>query len=61
MAASMSEARRLIQQGAVRVDGQRVADAQCTLAPAEKELLIQVGPRRIQSIIFFRKNPNKRG
>jgi tyrosyl-tRNA synthetase len=55
MTGSLSEARRLVQQGAVRVDGQRVADAHCTIAPTEKELLIQVGPRRIQSIIFFPK------
>jgi len=55
MTGSLSEARRLVQQGAVRVDGERVADAQCTIAPTEKELLIQVGPRRIQSIVFFPK------
>lgn len=55
MAGSLSEARRLVQQGAVRVDGQRVADAHSTIAPTAKELLIQVGPRRVQSIVFFPK------
>jgi tyrosyl-tRNA synthetase len=53
MASSMSAARRLIQQGAVRVDGERVADPHGTIVPTEKEIVIQVGPRRIQAVIFF--------
>ncbi|QIA26822.1 tyrosine--tRNA ligase [Thermaerobacter sp. PB12/4term] len=45
MAPSNSEARRLIEQGAVRLDGQRVASPQDELAPADGAVL-QVGKRR---------------
>ncbi|HEY8488612.1 MAG TPA: S4 domain-containing protein, partial [Thermaerobacter sp.] len=45
MAPSNSEARRLIEQGAVRLDGQRVTSPQEELAPADGAVL-QVGKRR---------------
>ena len=46
MAPSNSEARRLIEQGAVRLDGQRVTSPQEELAPADGAVL-QVGKRRL--------------
>jgi tyrosyl-tRNA synthetase len=53
IALSMSEARRLIQQGAVRVNGRRVEDAHFVLAPTPEEVVIQVGSRRIRAIHFL--------
>jgi len=52
MASSMSDARRLIQQGAVRVNGERVADVQFEFAPTLREAIVQVGPRRIVAVDF---------
>jgi tyrosyl-tRNA synthetase len=49
LASSNSEARRLIQQGAVRVDGERVSDANARLTTSESHLL-QVGRRRFARI-----------
>ncbi len=49
LAASNSEARRLILQGAVRVDGERVSDAMVRLSTHESHLL-QVGRRRVARI-----------
>jgi tyrosyl-tRNA synthetase len=49
LAPSNSEARRLIQQGAVRVDGERVSDANARLTASESHLL-QVGRRRFARI-----------
>ncbi|WPD19849.1 tyrosine--tRNA ligase [Thermaerobacter composti] len=45
MAPSNSEARRLIEQGAVRLDGRRITDPHAALAPADGAVL-QVGKRR---------------
>jgi tyrosyl-tRNA synthetase len=52
MASSTSAARRLIQQGAVRVNGLRVTDIHWSITPTEDLLVIQVGPRRIRSVRF---------
>jgi tyrosyl-tRNA synthetase len=52
LASSNSEARRLIQQGAVRVDGERISDAHALLTATDAHLL-QVGRRR-----FARIRPN---
>jgi tyrosyl-tRNA synthetase len=49
LAPSNSEARRLIQQGAVRVDGEQVGDANARLTTSEPHLL-QVGRRRFARI-----------
>jgi len=46
---SNSEARRLIGAGAVRVDGERVADDRCAL-PAGATYLLQVGKRRFARV-----------
>jgi len=49
LASSNSEARRLLQQGAVRVDGKRVSDPNMQLTTSETHLL-QVGRRRFARI-----------
>ncbi|HEV2800948.1 MAG TPA: tyrosine--tRNA ligase [Pyrinomonadaceae bacterium] len=47
LAASMGEARRLVEQGGVRVDGERRARVEDEIAlNAEQTLLLQVGKRR---------------
>jgi tyrosyl-tRNA synthetase len=48
---STSEARRMIQQGAVEIDRQRVTSIEKTLAPGG-EYLIQVGKRRFKRVIL---------
>lgn len=49
LSASTSEAIRLLQQGAVRVDGERVQDKNLLLS-AEKTIILQVGKRRFAKI-----------
>ncbi|HEX8476555.1 MAG TPA: tyrosine--tRNA ligase [Pyrinomonadaceae bacterium] len=47
LAASMAEARRLIEQGGVRIDGERQSQSEVELElTRERDLLIQVGKRR---------------
>lgn len=58
MVNTRSEIRRLIQQGAVRVDGQRVGDIHHRIAPAEKSLVIQVGTRRVMAFEFTPEKKN---
>ena len=48
---STSEARRMIQQGAVEIDRQRVTSTEQTLAPGG-EYLIQVGKRRFKRVLL---------
>jgi len=48
---STSEARRMIQQGAVEIDRRRVASAEETLAPG-RGYLIQVGKRRFKRVLL---------
>jgi tyrosyl-tRNA synthetase len=52
---STSEARRMIQQGAVEIDRQRVTSTETTLAPGG-EYLIQVGKRRFKRVILDTPN-----
>ena len=55
LVSSNSEARRLMEQGAVRVDGEALRDPKCELPTAcEAPLLIQVGKRRFARIAFSR-------
>jgi tyrosyl-tRNA synthetase len=50
---SNSEARRLIQQGAVEVDGSRVTDPnQKVPATGERSRLLQVGKRRFRRFVL---------
>jgi tyrosyl-tRNA synthetase len=55
LVASNSEARRLIEQGAVRVDGESLRDGRSELATdCAEPLLVQVGKRRFARITFSR-------
>lgn len=51
LAKSTSEAVRLIEQGGVKIDGDRVADTRA-VAPTDKGLLLQVGKRFFKKVIF---------
>ncbi len=52
LAKSMSDGRRSIRQGGVRVDGERVEDVQMVLDTAKEEWILQVGSRRVKKIVF---------
>jgi tyrosyl-tRNA synthetase len=54
LAASTSEANRKIDEGAVRIDGERVSDRSRTLA-AGADHVFQVGPRRFARLQFIAK------
>ncbi len=55
LAASNSEARRLMSQGGVKVDGEAAGDPKMTVsAGAETPLLIQVGKRRIAKVTIVK-------
>lgn len=49
LAESASEANRLIQQGAVRVDGERIQDRN-VLFEDKKTIILQVGKRRFAKV-----------
>lgn len=51
LAASKSEARRLIEQGAVEIDGKRFDDPNSIIKISDKEILLQVGKRRFLKIV----------
>jgi tyrosyl-tRNA synthetase len=54
LAPSVSEAQRLIAQGSVKVDGERVSDMKIDLAgESGSEILIQVGKRRFLRVTFI--------
>jgi tyrosyl-tRNA synthetase len=50
LAASNREAQRLIQQGAVSIDGQKQTDAFAILAPRSEPYLLRVGKRRFLNL-----------
>jgi len=50
MASSNSEARRLVKQGAVSIDGDRLDDPFAELTPREEPYLVKVGKRRFARI-----------
>jgi tyrosyl-tRNA synthetase len=49
LAESTSEATRLINQGGVRVDGERISDRNWLVMP-KKEIILQVGKRRFAKV-----------
>lgn len=51
MASGTSEARRLIQQGGVKVDGEKIEDPNYNLKPASN-MIIQVGKRKFARLII---------
>jgi len=55
LASSNSEARRLIQQGGVKVDGEPASDTRATLeTTGANPILLQVGKRRFTRVSFTR-------
>jgi tyrosyl-tRNA synthetase len=53
LVASTSEARRMIQQGAVTIDGERADDIHRVISPSSGgQMLIKVGKRRFCRILF---------
>ncbi len=52
MAPSNSEARRLIHQGAVEVNGSRVTDPNQTVEPSSEGRLLQVGKRKFKRFVL---------
>jgi tyrosyl-tRNA synthetase len=55
LSAGTSEARRLISQGGVQVDGEKVTDANLEL-PTEKSYLLKVGKRRFKRVKLSAKD-----
>jgi tyrosyl-tRNA synthetase len=52
LAASNGEARRLLTQGAVSVDGERVSDPNAELVPRPEGYLLKVGKRRFARLLL---------
>ena len=52
LAASVSDAQRLMGQGSVRLDGERVSDVTCEIGGTASEVLIQVGKRKFLRLVF---------
>ncbi len=51
LTASNGEARRLVAQGGVKIDGEKVGDADVEI-PARGEIVVQVGKRRFAKVVF---------
>jgi tyrosyl-tRNA synthetase len=51
MVGSNSEARRLIRQGGVKINSEKIADENLEIG-TKGEVLIQVGPRKIVKVVF---------
>ncbi|MBC8262529.1 MAG: tyrosine--tRNA ligase, partial [Anaerolineales bacterium] len=51
LAPSTSQARRLIAQGGVRLDGNKVESIKETVRPADEEAILQVGKRRFVRVV----------
>jgi tyrosyl-tRNA synthetase len=49
LVASASEAQRLVEQGGVRVNGERISDKALRFAPGD-EVLVQVGKRKVAKV-----------
>jgi tyrosyl-tRNA synthetase len=52
LAASVSDAQRQVQQGSVRVNGERVTDVKAEVGQQPGEALIQVGKRKYLKVVF---------
>jgi len=50
LVASKNEARRMVEQGAVSIDSERVSDPRSELAPRDASYLVKVGKRRFARI-----------
>ncbi|MBI3949906.1 MAG: tyrosine--tRNA ligase [Acidobacteria bacterium] len=57
LAPSVREARRLIEQGGVSVDGNRVSDVRAVMETTqEKQTLLRVGKRRFVRVVFLKQS-----
>jgi len=61
LASSMSEARRLIRQGGVRVDGERIDDPNFVFPLTQGEAVVQVGSRRVVAVDFGSAQKRQKG
>ena len=62
MVKSKSEARRLVQQGGVRVNGEQINDVAYSLAPdADSEQVIQAGKRKFLRVVSVGVSPEESG
>ncbi|HHO54316.1 MAG TPA: tyrosine--tRNA ligase [Deltaproteobacteria bacterium] len=61
LASSRSEARRLVAQGAVRIDGNRVDDPEQQIAPGAEGSVVRVGKKRVVRIIEGGRRPGGAG
>ena len=53
LAASKSEARRLVKQGGVSIDGEKVSEPAAMIDPSEsEEFILKVGKRKFAKIIL---------
>jgi tyrosyl-tRNA synthetase len=53
LASSRSEARRLVKQGGVSIDGERVSEPAATIAPSKSEgFILKVGKRKFAKILL---------
>ncbi len=59
LASSYTEARHLIQQGAVEVDGNRISDILYVLDPRETSYTIKVGKRRFKKVRIREGSPKR--
>ena len=50
LASSKGEARRLVEQGGVSIDGEKVTDVNAPL-PRKKEFIVKVGKRRFLKVL----------
>ncbi|HMO82004.1 MAG TPA: tyrosine--tRNA ligase [Pyrinomonadaceae bacterium] len=51
LAASKGEAKRLIEQGGVKIDGEKAANSAAEVRVSEREVLVQVGKRKFLRIV----------
>ena len=51
LTASTSDALRMISQGAVRIDGERIEDRTLLIAPGASHI-VQVGKRRVARVVL---------
>jgi tyrosyl-tRNA synthetase len=60
LARSKSQARRLVQQGAVRIDGKKIRDIETSIeVPEAEEVVLQVGRRRFLRLVGRAKETTK--
>ena len=54
LVSSASEGMRMIKQGAVKLDGNKLEDVKLRLQISDQELVLQVGKRRVAKVILYK-------